>query len=88
VRTTVNDFRGHRTEWANLGKAMNCWQISRLRDRRRGSRNQADGIHGDRTENSVVARRAVSARQSEVRCHHLNKGVMNFEIPISPQGRG
>jgi hypothetical protein len=58
---TVKDFRGHRTGWAKLGKVLNCWQISRLRDRNRGSRNQPDGIHGsDRTENScVVARRAV-----------------------------
>jgi len=77
VRATVNDFRGDRTEWAKLGKELNCWQISRLWDRHRGSRNQPDGIHGDRTENSLVARRAVSrASQGEVRCHYLNEGVM------------
>jgi hypothetical protein len=87
---TVKYFRGHRTGLAKLGKVLNCWQISRLWDRNRGSRNQPDGRRHREDREQLRSRPTCrqSAREGEVRCHFLNEGVMVFEIPISPQGRG
>jgi hypothetical protein len=73
-----------------IGRNTECWQISRLCDGHRGSRNKTESRQETAgTKTRVVAVKVSGkARQGVNTVQYLNEGVIVFEISISPRGRG
>ena len=73
-----------------IGRNTECWQISRLCEGHRGSRNKTESRQETAgTKNRVVAVKVSGkARQGVNTVQYLNEGVIVFKISISPRGRG